>query len=84
MQTKFNLKKMVIAIVACLSFTQMACQKENKIAKPEAETLIATGDSLSIVSTLEQFRNLLGSTLNTNRAKLAVVEKLIGMVFLLA
>lgn len=69
MQTKSIIKKMTAFIVICFAITHTACQKEKAENTPQADVLKATGDSINIVSTLNQFRSLLGDSLNTAPGK---------------
>ncbi|HOY40548.1 MAG TPA: hypothetical protein PLX60_01725, partial [Chitinophagales bacterium] len=69
MQTKTLLNKLMASILICFAMTHTACKKDDGIAAPQADVLSASGDSLSIVPVLNQFRSLLGDSLNTAPGK---------------
>ena len=69
MQTKTLLNKLMATILICFAITHTACKKDNGTAAPPADVLSASGDSLSIAPVLNQFRSLLGDSLNTAPGK---------------
>lgn len=68
-KNSFRLLIAMVAIVFAAATT--SCKKEEaKINQPTVDVLTATGDSLSISSTLAQFKSLLGDSLNTAPGKI--------------
>lgn len=63
-------RQITALVVITFALATTSCKKEeSEVQQPLADVLTATGDSLSIVSTLAQFKSLLGDSLNTAPGK---------------
>lgn len=64
MKTRTFLRNKAVGIVICFALLASSCSKDG-IQQPLSDVITATGDSASILSSLNAFRSLLSDSLNT-------------------